>query len=153
VLQCVAVCCSVLQCVAVCCSVLQCQKGSPPGGGVLWINSILTSRTVCCSVSQCVAVCRSVLHCVAVSKGKPTRAGVSFDHVIPTSQTVLNRCLHEETSRHAATRCNTLQHAATHLYNARRKTPLQLQHHIKTRCNTLQHATTRYNTQHECYAD
>jgi len=97
VLQRVAVCCSVLQCVAVCCSVLQCVA-------------------VCCSVLQCVAVCCTI--CCRQSRyvdvNLITRIFWDWRQRLPCRPhdmlTSISRC---NTLQHTATHCNTLQHAAT----------------------------------------
>ena len=88
----VAVCCSVLQCVAVCCSVLQCVA-------------------VCCSLVQSIAACCSVLQCGL----SLYYCRVFLDlYLLPLLQIYLLPSLLLLPS--SATRCNTLQHTATHCH-------------------------------------
>jgi len=79
---------------------------------------------VCCSVLQCVAVCRGVLQCVCESIPRINLSGILNCH--NTQEFVLS-CF---TSR---LWCNTLQ-----------CTPQRTMHQTATRCNTLQHAATQY---------
>jgi len=100
VLQCVVVQCLLLQWVAACCSVFQCV-------------AVRMCCSVCyCIVLQCVAVCCSVLQCVAVSQcvaesvheETSTTNGATLDSNMPA----------DDATSPTTTRCNTLQHIATH---------------------------------------
>ena len=121
VLQCfpLSLCCSVLQCVALCCSVLQC---------VAVRYSALECVGVCCSVLHCVAVCCSVLSYVAVFPIMFVLqcAAVVFIIFLLQCKSSWSNSIQKTHQDHddnmlsslslrAATRCNTLRHAATHV--------------------------------------
>ena len=79
---------------------------------------------MCCSELQRVAACCSVLKRVAARCSMLQRVAA---------------CKHYLRASH--TRCNTLQHAATH-----HKDICDTLQHIATHCNTLQHTATHCNT-------
>jgi len=89
----------------------------------------------CSSVLKFVAVCCRVLFlCVAVCH--------SFGFIFSNDYIVF-QCIN--TRQHTATRCNMLQHTATHTLtyaNALSHIPSNIYKH----CNTLQHTATRCNT-------
>jgi len=72
----------------------------------------MTQKSVYCSVSYCVAACCSVLQCVAVC----TRHELRFTGNLNNSREICNSVEFGEIRNllDTATRCNTLQHKATH---------------------------------------
>jgi len=115
VISCVAVCCTVLQLVVVCCVVLQRDLIC------FWRQYDRVCVVVCCSVLQRVAACCSVLQCGLICYWRQCDlvcCTVVQCHCNTPLQTT-TRNYHKQTAFviSCATRCNTLQHTATHCNN------------------------------------
>ena len=95
--------CNILQHTAIHCNTLchtaQCDD-------TMCCSSVLQRIAVCCSVLQCVAVCCSLMQC-AVCHNVSAAA-----HCVKLQKGVERGCF--DTDKRHYTRCNTLQHTATH---------------------------------------
>ena len=116
VLQCVAVCCSVLQCVAVWCGMLQycCSVCERTIWNAMCAHIPVLSRHRVVSVLQyCCSVLQQVDHVLSVIRN------VLCAHITHFSYNTLPG---NSAAASGFTRCNTLQHTATHYPSAVRPT-------------------------------
>ena len=127
-------CCSVLQCVALCCSDMTQNHVQFIFKKLHVCCSVLQHIPACCTVScsvlQCVAVCRSKLQCAA-----PCCSVLQWN----SSESPAD-------DSEAATRCNMLQHAATHMEFLEKESQVIRSHVTAIHCNIMQYTATCCNT-------